>query len=190
MSIKATLEELRNAIDETASFDFKTKEETGAYEDCKELMHYAIDELSSSMSQASGDNIAKIESKTPDLNNWLSAVVSYQETCIDGFPDGKIKTQVAKALKVAKELTSNSLAIVSEASALLSGSAAKRNLLTSDKSSTHLDKDGVPRWVDRRMLKGNKDMPEPNVIVAQDGTGKYKTINEALAAMPKTYHGR
>ena len=54
---------------------------------------------------------------------------------------------------------------------------------------------GVPTWMnsnERRMLKGAAagEKPKPNVVVAKDGSGEFKTINEALAAMPAKYDGR
>jgi hypothetical protein len=53
----------------------------------------------------------------------------------------------------------------------------------------------TPPWVngpERRLLKGNNFQSRltPNVVVAKDGSGKYKTINEALNAMPAKYTGR
>ncbi|OEL15951.1 putative pectinesterase/pectinesterase inhibitor 13 [Dichanthelium oligosanthes] len=53
----------------------------------------------------------------------------------------------------------------------------------------------TPPWVngqERRLLKGNNFQGRltPNVVVAKDGSGKFKTINDALNAMPKTYTGR
>ncbi|GAV70988.1 Pectinesterase domain-containing protein [Cephalotus follicularis] len=42
---------------------------------------------------------------------------------------------------------------------------------------------------DRRMLKV-ADKPKPNVTVAKDGSGQFKTISDALAAMPTKYQGR
>uniref|UniRef100_A0A0E0LVG1 Pectinesterase n=1 Tax=Oryza punctata TaxID=4537 RepID=A0A0E0LVG1_ORYPU len=54
--------------------------------------------------------------------------------------------------------------------------------------------DDVLVWVnrqERRMLKGKfQNKLKPNVVVAKDGSGKFKTINDALAAMPKKYTGR
>ncbi|PWZ54171.1 putative pectinesterase/pectinesterase inhibitor 13 [Zea mays] len=52
----------------------------------------------------------------------------------------------------------------------------------------------TPQWVngpERRLLKGNFQAKlKPNVVVAKDGSGKFKTINDALGAMPKQYTGR
>jgi hypothetical protein len=53
----------------------------------------------------------------------------------------------------------------------------------------------APPWVngqERRLLKGNNFQGRltPSVVVAKDGSGKFKTINDALKAMPATYTGR
>ncbi|KAJ1268684.1 hypothetical protein BS78_07G153600 [Paspalum vaginatum] len=53
----------------------------------------------------------------------------------------------------------------------------------------------TPSWVngqqERRLLKGNfQGRLKPNVVVAKDGSGKFKTINDALNAMPTKYTGR
>ncbi|EAZ42935.1 hypothetical protein OsJ_27525 [Oryza sativa Japonica Group] len=54
--------------------------------------------------------------------------------------------------------------------------------------------DDVLVWVnrqERRLLKAKfQNKLKPNVVVAKDGSGKFKTINDALAAMPKKYTGR
>jgi hypothetical protein len=104
-----------------------------------------------------------------------------------------------------KELTSNALALIEKGSSLLSvlKGGSKRRLLEEEEGAASaasqagpaLDRDGVPEWVpdgERRVLKGGgfKNTLTPNVVVAKDGSGKFKTINEALAAMPKTYDGR
>uniref|UniRef100_A0A0E0FM96 Pectinesterase n=1 Tax=Oryza nivara TaxID=4536 RepID=A0A0E0FM96_ORYNI len=54
--------------------------------------------------------------------------------------------------------------------------------------------DDVLVWVnrqERRLLKAKfQNKLKPHVVVAKDGSGKFKTINDALAAMPKKYTGR
>ncbi|KAG2584247.1 probable pectinesterase/pectinesterase inhibitor 13 [Panicum virgatum] len=57
------------------------------------------------------------------------------------------------------------------------------------------DDDDTPPWVkgpERRLLKGSNFQSRltPNVVVAKDGSGKFKTINDALNAMPAKYTGR
>lgn len=47
--------------------------------------------------------------------------------------------------------------------------------------------DGIPSWVgpDTRRLMAVKRAVKADVVVAQDGSGQYKSINEALNAVPK-----
>ncbi|KAK9275335.1 hypothetical protein L1049_022599 [Liquidambar formosana] len=188
-AISAVGDEIQKAFNSTSQFKFDTPEEKAAFEDCKELKQDAIEELEDSVSNVGA-------SRTHDLNNWLSAVMSYQQTCIDGFPEGEIKSRMEKALKPAKELTSNSLAIVSELASILSTfqiPGVSRRLLAKESNSPSLDKDGFPNWMtheDRRMLKVDKTKLKPNVVVAKDGSGNFTRISDALAAMPQKHEGR
>lgn len=129
-----------------------------------------------------------------ELNNWLSAVMTYQQTCIDGFPVGKMKSDMDKTLNETQQLTSNSLAMISQFSKYLSSimnltpeGTDHRGLLDS--------KDGVlPSWMshqERKMLQNEENNKiEPHLIVAKDGSGNFTTISEALAAVPQKYEGR
>jgi len=152
------------------------------------LLKDAKEELNSSISTIEGMDLGKISSRTPDINNWLSAVMSYQQTCIDGFPDGEEKAAMQKLLKTAKELGSNALAVVSQVSTIFSKLQVpnlKRNLLAYEV--------GFPTWIneeDRRILKVDGPKQNPNVTVAKDGSGNYTTITAALNALPQKYKGR
>lgn len=195
VAISAASDELTKAFNKTSTFKFETPEDKAAFGDCKVLMEDALEELAASGSHV-GDNatLTALSSKTPDLNSWLSAVQSYQQTCIDGFREGKLKTDMKSAFNATKEFTSNSLALISDLASLLStfqipGSPGPaptvRHLLDTA--------DGFPTWMsheDRRMLKASDVKLTPNVTVAKDGSGKFKTINAALAAMPAKYTGR
>ncbi|KAK4756846.1 hypothetical protein SAY87_006973 [Trapa incisa] len=193
MSIKAAGDEVSATLMKTEKFNFKSDQEKGAFEDCKKLFSDAREELNISASSIVGD-VKQLTSKSSDLNNWLSAVRSYQETCVDGFPDGNIKADMKKALKTANELTSNSLAIISKLSSFLSTFGVDRHLLAEKPSrALDVDEEGFATWMsgeERRMLKGSSNKPTPNVTVAKDGSGQFKTINAALAALPETYTGR
>ncbi|XVE97815.1 hypothetical protein REPUB_Repub03eG0051500 [Reevesia pubescens] len=196
-SISATADELDKAFSKASSFKFNSPEEKKAFNVCKEVMANAKEELKTSIDKVGDKDIGKLLSNG-ELNNWLSAVMSYQETCIDSFPDGKLKTDFKSTLNSSQELTSNSLAMTRQFSSFVSSvmkiPGASRHLLES--SFPSVDKDGLPNWLnhdDRRMLKGkgaDAEKPTPNVTVAKDGSGKFKTISEALAAMPEKYDGR
>ncbi|XVF35219.1 hypothetical protein REPUB_Repub18cG0126600 [Reevesia pubescens] len=194
-SISATADELDKAFSKASSFKFNSPAEKQAFNVCKEVVANAKEELETSIDKVGDKDIGKLLSNG-ELNNWLSAVMSYQETCIDSFPDGKLKTDFKSILNSSQELTSNSLAMARQLSSYVSSvmelPATSRHLLQS--SSPSVDNDGLPNWLnhdERRMLKGgNADKPTPNVTVAKDGSGKFKTISEALAAMPEKYEGR
>ena len=196
--VKIVQDEVNKAFNKTNTFKFDTEEEKGAFEDCKQLIQDARDDLETSINQLGQIEFNKLSSKTPDLNSWLSAVISFQQTCVDGFPEGKTKTDLQKMFVDSKEFVSNSLAIVSQVSTFLSTvqTIARSRLLLSDNSNSpvaSLDSDGFPSWIhsdERRMLKAADIRPTPNVTVAKDGSGDFKTISEALAAIPKAYNGR
>lgn len=150
-----------------------------AADDCLVLLNDAIEELNASVSSVKqGTDLGKMSA---EVSTWLSAVLSYQETCIDGFSDGKEKAAMEAALKKAKEMGSNALAILSQIE-----SPVKRSLLG-------LDRQGFPSWMNRdnrRMLKADSSKFKANATVAKDGSGNYTTISAALNAIPKTYTGR
>ncbi|KAF8657786.1 hypothetical protein HU200_059946 [Digitaria exilis] len=173
-----------------------------AVADCKEIFGDAKDDLNRTLRGVDAkDGISK---EGYELRILLSAVIAHMETCIDGFPDDEFKAKVKDSFTNGKELTSNALALIEKGASLLSmlKGGSKRRLLAdeeeraaSKKDEPALDKDGIPEWVpdgERRVLKGGgfKNNLTPTVVVAKDGSGKFKTINEALAAMPKTYSGR
>ncbi|KAG6739447.1 hypothetical protein POTOM_057044 [Populus tomentosa] len=199
IAIKAADEEIKKVLKKASSFKFDDPREKAAFEDCLELVENAKEELKDSVAHV-GDDLGKLAKNAPDLNNWLSAVMSYQQTCIDGFPEGKLKSDMEKTFKASKELTSNSLAMVSSLTSFMKSfpfpAALNRRLLAKEDSSPALNKDDddLPGWMsneDRRILKGaSTDKPKPNVTVAKDGSGDFKTISEALAAMPAKYEGR
>ncbi|CAL5074187.1 unnamed protein product [Urochloa decumbens] len=168
-----------------------------AVDDCKEIFGDAKDDLNRTVHGVDGGGFGK-EDASYQLQIWLSAVIAHMETCIDGFPDDEFKAKVKDSFTSGKELTSNALALIEKGSSLLSvfKGSSKRRLLGnggeegSSSSGPKLDKDGIPVWVpeaERRVLKGGgfKNTLTPNVVVAKDGSGKFKTIGEALSAMPK-----
>ncbi|GAA0166640.1 esterase [Lithospermum erythrorhizon] len=182
--------EVGKAIDQLKTLKFETPEKKAAFDDCMTLLGDAQEELNASVSLVDKKDFKGIYDLKPDINNHLSAVLSYQETCIDGIPDGEEKVAVGKALVTPKELSSISLSIVSAISSILKvfGGAAygKRNLLSTKE-------DELPSWIsneERRILKADTPSHAPNVVVAKDGSGNFTTVNEALAAMPPQYEGR
>ncbi|CAN8284404.1 unnamed protein product [Cochlearia groenlandica] len=186
-AIEAVNEDLDKVMEQILALKTESQDDKDAIAQCKLLVEDAKEETVASLNKINAteaDSFAKI---VPDLDSWLSAVMSYQETCLDGFEDGTLKTDVKKSVNSSQILTSNSLAMIKSSQEYLSDPVAKavaRNLLD----------DETPSWVsnkDRRMLRAvDVKALKPNATVAKDGSGNFTTINDALNAMPEKYEGR
>ena len=168
-----------------------------ALSDCKQLLQEAVDELEGIFSGVDLQVDQNLTQKSDDVKTWLSAVISYQQTCLDGIDHPELKAQLQKIIADAAELTSNALAIVTEVAATL----ANLEALQIPESLTKLPgrrllTGGInyPEWfsaADRRLLASvNGGRVKPNAVVAKDGSGDYKRINDALNNIPKNYAGR
>ncbi|KAA0050274.1 hypothetical protein IC582_021788 [Cucumis melo] len=169
-------------------------------EDCKDLLQFAIDELQASYSTVGESDLHTDADRIADIKNWLSAVVSYQQSCLDGLGefDPQLKQRMQDGLDVAGKLTSNALAIVTAVSNILDNYGLQLKVQPSGRrllGTTEVDSDGFPTWLtgaDRKLLASKQGgvRPTPNAVVAKDGSGQYKTIAAALAAYPKALRGR
>ncbi|KAI7738007.1 hypothetical protein M8C21_006634 [Ambrosia artemisiifolia] len=145
---------------------------------CSELLDLALDHLNDTLSSATDVDIKSIDGLFDDLMTWLSAAGTYQQTCIDS-----IQENVIGYLQKSSELTSNSLAIIKGFSSL-TNSYNSRKLMSLVAECKEL-----PKWLsvkDRKLLQKTKiaNGTEVDVVVAQDGSGKYKRIGDALNAVP------
>ncbi|KAJ8543046.1 hypothetical protein K7X08_005569 [Anisodus acutangulus] len=187
-TVSAAIDEIATGIDELGKINKDIPEKTVAYDDCMALLADAKKDLNASIYMLDG-GINDAATTTAELNNKLSAALTYQGMCVDGYPEADQST-VQTALKKTEEHTINSLAAASGlSSSPQPNNNAKRRLLT-----TRL---GVPGWInqaDRRMLEGveeGKDIKSfANITVAKDGSGNFSTINEAIKAVPQSYEGR
>ncbi|KAG0469518.1 hypothetical protein HPP92_016218 [Vanilla planifolia] len=162
---------------------------------CKSLFDEANEELQLALSRIDVHKFEDLPNHKDYIKNWLSAAMHYQVMCVDAFPEGEEKTKMKEAMKHGKQLTSNALAIIGAASRFLSLIGHQRNLAEEkEKAAVSFPRDGLPTWVTaetRRHLKEQaKKKLTPNVTVAKDGSGDFRTINGALNAMPKKYTGR
>lgn len=144
--------------------------EQGPLEDCLELMDLSIDRLK--------DSIFAIESFTShslaDAQAWLSGVLANHETCFDGLS----VLSRASMEKIMKKLISRAKA--SLALLVTAIDEDQRLYLPSEKLK-------LPSWLtlnDRNLLESSVKDIEADLVVAQDGTGDYETLTEALAAAP------
>ncbi|XVE65586.1 hypothetical protein DITRI_Ditri08aG0012000 [Diplodiscus trichospermus] len=194
VGFQAAITEIQNVIANSSTVKEVAKDPMArqALENCNELLDYSITDLKNSFNQLGAFDMSKLDQYVQNLKVWLGGSITYQQTCLDGFMNttGEAEQKMKDLLKTSQELTSNGLAMVSELSKILNSlnipnvghidtGAAERRLLSED---------GFPSWVtagQRHLLQQTPDTVKPNVVVAQDGSGKYKSINEALNEVPK-----
>ncbi|CAD5171759.1 unnamed protein product [Musa acuminata subsp. malaccensis] len=184
LAFQITIDQIKEAFNHSTvlSEAAKNPRTSDALENCRELLDYAIDDLRSSIDQLEGFSLIKLDKFLDDLKVWISASITYQETCLDGFENTTTNAaeSMRKALNSSAEMTSNILAIVIN----LDNTLDSLNLGISRK----LLAEEYPSWVSlgkRRLLQLSPAELKPNVTVAQDGTGDVKTINDALLRVPK-----
>ena len=161
------------------------EKENAAWQDCIELFEDTMDHLNVCLSN---------ESDKKYIPNWLSAALTNQDTCLNGFRDlnvtatSNIKDLIlSRALNVS-ELVSNSLSIYKYFS-LSANTLKNRRLMSLDRQEDfqshygNTEEDGFPEWLsagDRRLLQSSSPASQANVVVAQDGSGNYRTITQAV----------
>ncbi|XP_044471501.1 pectinesterase/pectinesterase inhibitor PPE8B-like [Mangifera indica] len=140
--------------------------------DCLDLLDFSVDELdwTASASQNINGKYYSSGDLSSDLRTWLSAALTNQETCMEGFEgtNGIAKGMVEGSLQQISSLVKELLKMVHPVSSL-----------KSKKSSQ------FPYWFkreDRKLLLVNGT--EADAIVAADGTGNYTSIMDAVLAAP------
>ncbi|KAJ7972992.1 Pectinesterase [Quillaja saponaria] len=175
-----------------------------ALEDCKFLAEQNIDYLSTSMQTVTKTNGTSLSSwEADDVQTYLSAIITNQETCLDGLrntaSDSTIKNALWLPLSNDTKLHSTSLALFTRGWV-----HEKKNKTIWDFTGKHVGfKNGrlplkmsnrsraiyesARRW--RKPVSDNEDDEESvfvrdTVVVSQDGSGNFTTINDAIAAAP------
>ncbi|AQK44030.1 pectin methylesterase 1 [Zea mays] len=193
---KVALESVQTAVEQSKSIGEAKASDSmteSAREDCKKLLEDAADDLRGMLEMAGGD-IKVLFSRSDDLETWLTGVMTFMDTCVDGFVDEKLKADMHSVLRNATELSSNALAITNSLGGILKkmdlgmfSKDSRRRLLSSEQ-----DEKGWPVWMrsPERKLLASGNQPKPNAIVAKDGSGQFKSIQQAVDAVPKGHQGR
>ncbi|THF95614.1 hypothetical protein TEA_016656 [Camellia sinensis var. sinensis] len=141
------------------------KREKAAWIDCLKLYQSTVLQLNQTLDKST-------KHTDFDAQTWLSAALTFLDTCQNGF----IELNVTKNIF---PLMSNNVAL------MISNSLAVNNSTTEQQDY----REGFPRWVssgDRRLLWS--ELPIPDLVVAQDGSGDFCTIKEALDALMNMSH--
>ncbi|XP_008783344.2 pectinesterase-like [Phoenix dactylifera] len=194
-SVTAVINEISESFSHSRLIKSNDSRVQDAINDCWEMYQDSKEDLVKTLDKIIDTGLEHLPDQTLNLKSWLSAVFFYQETCVDGFPEGELKNKMRSAMKTTKELTSNALAMVGQVSDILTmlgiPSFSRRLLSVEDRP---VMKRGYPSWVskrDRRLLKEYlKVKLKPNVTVAKDGSGNFSTINDAIRNIPLKHDGR
>ncbi|KAK7277969.1 hypothetical protein RJT34_22990 [Clitoria ternatea] len=208
LAFNITIKKITNGMQKTDTILELEKDPRAkmALDTCKKLMDLSIYEFTRSMDEMGILNLDNLDKILTSLRVWLSGAITYQYTCLDGFENttSEAGDKMKRFLTTAMRLSSNALAIITELSKTVSYYAADnddgRRLFqdfgeNQEYELGHGDKEiaDFPSWVDEvdegavgiRRLLGKKKKLKANAVVAKDGSGKFRSINEALKKVPK-----
>nr|GMD12124.1 pectinesterase-like [Ipomoea batatas] len=152
---------------------------------CRELFSDALADLRTVL-----DGLENSPAKLyADLQTLLSTAMTNQYTCLDGFPDSNknVRPLIIKRIEQISRHVSNALSMLTKIKKEKHNLSSSSNFRRGDGEM----KDGFPKWLSRRdraLLEAptgkKKRKIKPDLIVAQDGSGDYRRINDALSAAP------
>ncbi|KAG6387568.1 hypothetical protein SASPL_152760 [Salvia splendens] len=140
---------------------------------CHELMEMSLKRLNQAM-----EAIKKSpKTEKSDIQTWLSAALTFQETCRDEIKDhattDSYTAEIYNKIDHLSKLASNSLALANRIAAQPAG----RRLL--------LQAGDFPAWVspaNRKLLQSSAGAVRADAVVAKDGSGNFKSVGEAINA--------
>nr|XP_043625326.1 pectinesterase inhibitor 7-like [Erigeron canadensis] len=99
------------------STDYDNPRVAAAIHDCHSVFEDAVDEIRGSLKQMRrlGGSGESLRFQLSNVQTWMSAALTNEDTCTDGFedmPDDEVKADVCNRAVKVKEVTSNALALV------------------------------------------------------------------------------
>ncbi|CAI8593305.1 unnamed protein product [Vicia faba] len=147
------------------------REET-ALNDCEQLMDLSMDRVWDSVLTLTKNNVESQQ----DAHTWLSSILTNHATCLDGL-EGASRAVMENDLEDLISRARSSLAVLV-------------SVLPKPDHKEFIDESlngEFPSWVsnkDMRLLESRIRDIQANVVVAKDGSGKFKTVAEAVATAP------
>ncbi|CAN1281209.1 Putative pectinesterase/pectinesterase inhibitor 28 [Linum perenne] len=188
-----------------------------AFEICDEFINIAIKDLQRSKEELTGFNQSSGAVHLDNLKTWIEGTLTHQEVCCDGFKNTTedLATKVREIMKDAGVQTCNGLATINglavlleiwpqmmamdaaaaagapmpDAPAVPAASPTRKLLGGAADSSSSSD---FPAWVtpaQRRLLQAAPAAVKPDIVVAIDGSGQFKTIGDAIASIDLEHKG-
>ncbi|OVA13428.1 Pectinesterase [Macleaya cordata] len=187
-ALKATMTEAQRVITLVTKFSALSinPREQIAIEDCVELLDYSVEELGWSMQEMEKiRNSSIVTHHEGNLKAWLSAALSNQDTCLEGFEgtSGHIERYIRGSLKQVTQLISNVLAMYNTMHSV----PAKPHRNRTTTSTWNKLEPEFPTWVldrDREFVAARLENMNVDAIVALDGSGQFQSIMEAVNQAP------
>nr|GLL39361.1 pectinesterase 2-like [Ipomoea trifida] len=172
MAIRVAMERALSASSQANGLGPKCRNprEKAAWADCLSLYEDTVLQLNRTLDPA-------VKCTDFDAQTWLSAAVTNLETCRTGFAE----LDVSNGAVFPAISENNVTRLISNTLALINNASAPRETYG----------DGFPAWVspgDRKLLQGGSAV-RPNLVVASDGSGDFKTVKAALVAAAKRRRG-
>lgn len=165
---------------------------------CDEMIVDSLEYLKETIERFDEFGKVMTDAEIDEIRGKLTYVIIDHDTCLEGFDEImefdfssyqrniELIKKLRDSMNKGRELVSNNLAIVTKILGGLTKQDDNKSLLGF--LETEL---GFPDWFgneDRRSLLTCDLIP--NVTVAKDGTGKYRTISEAVASVPEKSSSR
>lgn len=185
----------------------------GALDDCEELLDRTSDLVTECVSRMKGYKSKFLkQNETAYMQTWVSAALTNQDTCLESLKEANISLKnfanLASSVSTTSRSVSNSLGLLKKIPVsndnsqptsvhnrrLSSELMGERHVRFDDDFHSHYGPviDGFPSWISnanrRRLLQTSTDNGGISagdlVVVAQDGSGNYTTITDAINAAP------
>ncbi|KAH7851845.1 hypothetical protein Vadar_017240 [Vaccinium darrowii] len=117
-AVKVSLTRARKVSDYLTTVRSANKREQSALKDCVEQVGDSVDELSKTLSELqhlrTGGSGASYRWQMSNAETWVSAALTNEDTCLDGFRDvdGKVRSDVKRKITNVARVTSNALYLI------------------------------------------------------------------------------
>ncbi|XP_020700303.2 putative pectinesterase/pectinesterase inhibitor 22 [Dendrobium catenatum] len=153
-----------------------TLRERSAIEDCQDLLDLSVHQISQSLAEITLLNNAHHEA---NLRTWLSAALSNQDTCLEGFEgtDGRLRHYARAGLNEITQLVSNLFEVYKRL----------RSIIPRGNETKWVENAEVTGWIteeEMEMVRGDAREMVADAVVAADGTGRFRTVGEAVEEAP------
>ncbi|KAH7289727.1 hypothetical protein KP509_30G016400 [Ceratopteris richardii] len=171
-----------------------------ALEDCSDLLGSVMDYLNSSVVALNNLDVRSLQNSLKEIEILLSTASSEQTACTDGFYNitGNSRNSMLLKQENVDKVLINAICLVETLSTLGPNLSSWKNvvpqvhlrrLLSTDDDDDDTMVGHLVTRMERRLQEFNSSS-NPDAVVAQDGTGRYATIKEALDAVPEDRSGR